>query len=118
VGALVGATVVTALLSAGATILPILITRAGLVYGSFATVVGAFTLLYLISQTLVLSVELSTVAESRLAPRGLTTATLIDADRRALLLQARRQERVAGQRNITTFSGEAERPPGNHDHQV
>jgi membrane protein len=85
--------------------LPALVTRAGLVYGSFATVVGIFTLLYLISQTLVLSVELSTVIEARLSPRGLTSAVLTDIDRRALVLQVRRQERVAGQRTATTFSG-------------
>ena len=77
--------------------------RAGPVYGSFATVVGIFALLYLISQTLVLSVQVSTVIEARLSPRGLTDEDLTDADRRALELQARRQERVPGQRVTTTF---------------
>jgi membrane protein len=105
VGGVVGATVITALLTAATTMLPALVTRAGLVYGSFATVVGIFTLLYLISQTLVLSVEVSTVIEARLSPRGLTSAVLTDIDRRALVLQVRRQERVAGQRTATTFSG-------------
>jgi len=104
VGGAVGATVVTALLSVAATILPALVTRAGLVYGSFATVVGIFTLLYLISQTLVLSVEVSTVIEARLSPRSLTDAAPTDIDRRALELQARRQERVPGERILTTFS--------------
>jgi membrane protein len=104
VGGLVGSVVVTALLNAATTILPALVTRAGLVYGSFATVVGIFTLLYLISQTLVLSVEVSTVIESRLSPRGLVNAVLTDMDRRALELLARQQERVAGQRITTTFS--------------
>ncbi len=104
VGGAVGAIVVTALLNAAATILPALVTRAGWVYGSFATVVGIFTLLYFISQTLVLSVEVSTVIESRLSPRGLTAADLTEADRHALVLQARRQERVAGERIVTTFS--------------
>ncbi|HEY6593090.1 MAG TPA: YhjD/YihY/BrkB family envelope integrity protein [Asanoa sp.] len=104
VGALVAAAGVTVLLNLAATILPALIARAGLVYGSFATVVGLFTLLYLISQTLVLGVEVSTVIESRLSPRSLTGTVLTDVDRRALVLLARRQERVAGQRVTTTFA--------------
>jgi uncharacterized BrkB/YihY/UPF0761 family membrane protein len=107
VGGVLGAAVVTALLNAATTVLPALITRAGLVYGSFATVVGIFTLLYLISQALVLSVEVSAVIESRLSPRGLTNAVLTEADRRALVLLARRQERVAGQRVTTAFSASA-----------
>ena len=110
VGSLLGAGVVTVLLDLAATILPVLIARAGLVYGSFATVVGLFTLLYLISQTLVLSAEVSTVIEARLSPRGLTDADLTDADRRALVLLARREVRVAGQRNTTTFAEAAGDP--------
>jgi membrane protein len=104
VGALVAAAGVTVLLNLAATILPTLIARAGLVYGSFATVVGLFTLLYLISQTVVVGVEVSTVIASRLSPRGLTETVLTDGDRRALALLARRQERVAGQRVTTTFA--------------
>jgi uncharacterized BrkB/YihY/UPF0761 family membrane protein len=104
VGGALGAVVVTVLLDLAATILPVLVTRAGPVYGSFATVVGLFTLLYLISQTLVLSAEVSTVIKSRLSPRGLTDARPTDADRRALELLAQREERVAGQRNTTSFA--------------
>jgi hypothetical protein len=74
-------------------------------------VVGIFTLLYLISQTLILSVEVSTVMESGLSPRGLTDADLTDMDRRALVLQARRQERVAGQHITTDFSTDAADEP-------
>jgi uncharacterized BrkB/YihY/UPF0761 family membrane protein len=107
VGGVIGAVVVTALLNAATAIVPALVTRAGLAYGSFTTVVAIFTLLYLISQTLVLSVEVSTVIESRLSPRGLTDAAVNDIDRRALALQARRQERIAGQRVITTFAPDA-----------
>ena len=86
-------------------ILPTLVRKAGPVYGSFATVVGIFTLLYLINQALVLSIEIATVIEARLSPRGLTDDDLTEADHRALELQARRQERVPGQRVTTTFQG-------------
>ncbi|GAA3387771.1 YihY/virulence factor BrkB family protein [Cryptosporangium minutisporangium] len=103
VGAVIGAVVITALLTVAVTVLPALVARAGPVYGSFATVVGVFAVLYLLSQTLVLSVEISTVLEAGLSPRGLTDARLTASDRRALVLQARRQERVAGQRITTTF---------------
>jgi membrane protein len=108
-GALIGAIVLTALLNAATTILPVLVTRAGPVYGSFATVVGAFALLYLMSQTFIVSIEVAAVLESRLSPRGLTTAALTGADHRALALLARRQARVPGQHITTTFDEPA--PP-------
>jgi membrane protein len=107
VGGVIGAVVVTVLLNAATTILPALVTRAGPVYGSFGTVVGIFALLYLISQTLVLSGEVCTVIESRLSPRGLTSAVVTEIDRRALTLQAHQQERVAGQSVTTTFATDA-----------
>jgi uncharacterized BrkB/YihY/UPF0761 family membrane protein len=112
VGGAIGAVIVTALLNAATTILPALVTKAGPVYGSFGTVVGVFALLYLISQTLVLSVEVSTVIESGLSPRGLTNTVVTEIDRRALTLQAHQQERVAGQCVTTTFAtGAADRSP-------
>jgi len=109
-GALLGAAAVTVLVNLAAKILPVLIGRAGVVYGSFATVVGVFTLLYLISQALVIGVEVSTVLEARLWPRGLTDADLTDADRRALQRQAHRQERVPGQAVTSAFAGDGTPP--------
>jgi uncharacterized BrkB/YihY/UPF0761 family membrane protein len=109
-GALLGAAAVTVLLHLAAQILPVLIGRAGVVYGSFATVVGVFTLLYLISQALVISVEVATVLEAGLWPRGLTGADLTDADRRALERAVRRQLRVDGQSVTSTFAGSAPPP--------
>nr|BFE73129.1 hypothetical protein GCM10020092_064300 [Actinoplanes digitatis] len=94
-GGVLGALVVTALLRTATSVLPALVARAGPVYGSFATVVGVFTLLYLISQTLVLSIEVSAVLEGRLSPRSLTGSVPNAADRRALALLGRQQERVA-----------------------
>ncbi|WP_213004649.1 YihY/virulence factor BrkB family protein [Paractinoplanes toevensis] len=104
VGGAVAATGITVLLHAAGTVLPVLVTRAGPVYGSFATVVGVFALFYLVSQTFVVGVEISTVLEQELSPRGLTDSDLTEPDRRALVLLARRQERVAGQHITTTFS--------------
>jgi YihY family inner membrane protein len=118
VGGAVAAVVITVLLNTAGTVLPALVTRAGLVYGSFATVVGIFTLLYLVSQTLVFSVEISTVVDAQLSPRGLTDAALTESDRRALARLARRQERVAGQHITTSFSTPPVDPPSVPDEAV
>jgi uncharacterized BrkB/YihY/UPF0761 family membrane protein len=74
--------------------------RSGPVYGSFATVVGIFTLLYLVSQALVLSAEICAVQALRLSPRTAPT----DADVRALTLLAQEQERLPDQRIDVTFA--------------
>jgi uncharacterized BrkB/YihY/UPF0761 family membrane protein len=111
IGGLVGAAAVTVLLHAAASVLPTLVERAGPVYGSFATVVGVFTVLYLFSQALVLSVEVSVVRTFRLSPRGLTVAAVTAADRRALTLVARRQARVPGQDITTTFPPDRDDQP-------
>jgi uncharacterized BrkB/YihY/UPF0761 family membrane protein len=52
-GALIGAAAVTVVLNADAPLLARLVTKAGPVYGSFATVAGMFALLYLVGQALV-----------------------------------------------------------------
>src|SRR5512144_1294555 len=93
-----------AVLDLGATRLPALIARAGPVYGSFATVVGIFTLLYLVSQALVLSTEICAVQALRLSPRSLLQTAHTDADVRALTLLAQEQERLPDQRIDVTFA--------------
>lgn len=98
VGNALGAAAVMAVLNLGATRLPTLIARAGPVYGSFATVVGTFTLLYLVSQALVLSAEICAVQALRLAPRSLLRTAHTDVDVRALTLLAQEQERLPDQR--------------------
>src|SRR5215468_3429336 len=52
-GALLGSAVVTVVLNVGAPLLARLVTKAGPVYGTFATVAGMFALLYLVGQALV-----------------------------------------------------------------
>jgi membrane protein len=104
-GAVLAALVVTAALELGASVLPALIARSGPVYGSFATVVGIFSLLYIVSQALVFSGEISAVRAFRLSPRGLDHASPTPADIRALTMLAREQERVPDQRISATFDG-------------
>jgi membrane protein len=89
---------VTLMLSLGAVVLPGLVRRAGPVYGSFATVAGMFTLLYLLSQALVYAAEIAAVRQARLWPRAADPTRGTAADARALALLAREQERLPGER--------------------
>ena len=97
-GAIVGAAAVTVVLNAGAPLLARLVTKAGPVYGSFATVAGMFALLYLVGQALVYAAEIAAVRYARLWPRALDPNRPTTADVRALTLLAREQERIPAAR--------------------
>ncbi|MEU8614958.1 hypothetical protein AB0C29_43935, partial [Actinoplanes sp. NPDC048791] len=76
-----------------AAVLPRLVRGAGLVYGGFATVAGVFALLYVLSNVLVLAAEVAAVRHGRLWPRSFGADRPTTADRRALLLLTREQDR-------------------------
>jgi uncharacterized BrkB/YihY/UPF0761 family membrane protein len=97
-GALLGAAAVTLVLNVGAPLLARLVTKAGPVYGSFATVAGMFALLYLVNQALVYAAEVAAVRYARLWPRALDLSRPTAADARALALLAREQERIPAAR--------------------
>jgi membrane protein len=99
-GALLGAVVVTVVLNVGAPLLARLVTKAGPVYGSFATVAGMFALLYLIGQGLVYAAEAAAVRYARLWPRAVDLNRPTAADARALALLSREQERIPAARVI------------------
>jgi uncharacterized BrkB/YihY/UPF0761 family membrane protein len=94
---------VTFVLSAGARLLAILVTKAGPVYGSFATVAGIFALLYLVSQALLYSAETAVVRHHRLWPRAVDSTSPTPADVHALTLLATEQERLAQERIEARF---------------
>ena len=96
--AVLGAVAVTLALNLGAPLLARLVSKAGPVYGSFATVAGMFGLLYLVSQALVYSAEVAAVRQAGLWPRGLDVNRPTAADARALALLAREQERIPAAR--------------------
>jgi uncharacterized BrkB/YihY/UPF0761 family membrane protein len=96
--AVLGAVAVTLVLSLGTALLARLVSRAGAVYGSFATVAGMFALLYLVSQALVYSAEVAAVRYARLWPRALDLTRPTAADARTLTLLARQQERIPAAR--------------------
>jgi membrane protein len=97
-GAMVGAAAVTVVLNVGAPLLARLVTKAGPVYGSFATVAGMFALLYLVGQALVYAAEVAAVRYAGLWPRALDLNRPTAADARALTLLAREQERIPAAR--------------------
>ncbi len=97
-GAVLGAAAVTVVLNVGAPLLARLVTKAGPIYGSFATVAGMFALLYLVSQALVYAAEVAAVRHARLWPRALDLNRPTAADIRALALLAREQERIPAAR--------------------
>ena len=97
-GAVVGAAAVTVVLTVGAPLLARLVTKAGPVYGSFATVAGMFALLYLVGRALVYAAEVAAVRYARLWPRALDLNRPTAADVRALTLLAREQERIPAAR--------------------
>ena len=97
-GAIAGAAAVTVVLNVGPPLLARLVTKAGPVYGSFATVAGMFALLYLVSQALVYAAEMAAVRHARLWPRALDPGSPTAADARALFLLAREQERIPAAR--------------------
>ena len=69
--AVLGAAAVTLVLNLGPLLLARLVSKAGLVYGSFATVAGMFALLYLVNQALVYAAEVAAVRYAGLWPRAL-----------------------------------------------
>jgi membrane protein len=97
-GAAAGAVVVTLVLNVGAPLLARLVTKAGPVYGSFATVAGMFALLYLVGQALVYAAEVAAVRYARLWPRAVDLTRPTEADVRAMTLLAREQERIPAAR--------------------
>ena len=88
----------TVVLNAGAPLLARLVTKAGPVYGSFATVAGMFALLYLVGRALVYAAEVAAVRYARLWPRALDLTRPTAADVRALALLACEQERIPAAR--------------------
>jgi uncharacterized BrkB/YihY/UPF0761 family membrane protein len=114
-GAVLGAAAVTLVLSVGAPLLTRLVTKAGPVYGSFATVAGMFALLYLVGQALVYAAEVAAVRYARLWPRALDLNRPTEADVRALTLLAREQERIPAARVSFRLAAPDSPPvPGDH----
>ena len=112
--AALGAVTVTLVLNLGPVLLARLVSNAGAVYGSFATVAGMFALLYLVSQALVYSAEVAAVWYAHLWPRALDVNRPTAADDRAMALLAREQERIRAA-HVTLRVDPADSPPSGSD---
>ncbi|MDX6336275.1 MAG: rane protein [Streptosporangiaceae bacterium] len=111
--AVLGAAAVTLALNIGAPVLARLVSKAGPVYGSFATVAGMFALLYLVNQALVYAAEVAAVRYARLWPRALDVNQPTAADVRAQALLAREQERIPAARVELRLVAPEPPPAGN-----
>ena len=100
----IGSLIIAGLLSFGSTLLAHFITREGPIYGSFATIFGLVAFIALITQALVWAAEVAVVVRFKLSPRSLDPHKPTNADRRAMALLAREQERLPGQSNISQFT--------------
>jgi membrane protein len=89
-----------------------MVSRAGPVYGSFATVAGLFAVLYLVSQAPVYSAEVAAVRYAGLWPRALDRNRPTVADARAFALLAREQERIPAARVDTPVAAPDQSPAG------
>jgi uncharacterized BrkB/YihY/UPF0761 family membrane protein len=111
--AVLGAAAVTLALNIGAPVLARLVSKAGPVYGSFATVAGMFALLYLVNQALVYAAEVAAVRYARLWPRALDVNQPTAADVRSQALLAREQERIPAARVELRLVAPEPPPAGN-----
>ena len=103
VGALTGAVAFAVILSLAGFITARFLNNSSAVYGAMTTVVAFISVLFLTSNAVVLSYEVSVVWAWRLWPRGVDINTLFPADERAYALLSLMDERMPSQRNGIYF---------------
>ena len=108
--AAIGALVIAGLLLAFGPLLGRFVTRSGPVYGSFATIVGLFALLYLVSQVLLYAAEIAVVRRARLWPRALDSSRPTPQDQHALTLLAHIEQRIPAEQVRVVFEIGDDRP--------
>jgi membrane protein len=114
-GAGLGALAMTLFFSVGSLVLGRLIANSSAVYGVFATVVGIFSMLFLVSNAIVLCFEVSVVRAWQLWPRGVDINLLFPADERAYALLTLMDERMPSQRNGVAFDATGHDDPRRPD---
>ena len=93
----------TTLIGLGSALLGQFVNNSSAVYGVFGTVVGVFSVLFLVSNAVVFSFEISVVRAWQLWPRGVDINLLFPADERAYALLTLMDERMPSQRNGIAF---------------
>ena len=102
-GAALGGLAMTTIIGLGSALLGQFIASSSAVYGVFGTVVGIFSVLFLVSNAIVFSFEISVVRAWQLWPRGVDINLLFPADERAYALLTLMDERMPSQRNGVAF---------------
>jgi hypothetical protein len=110
-GAALGGLAMTTLIGLGSALLGRFITSSSAVYGVFGTVVGIFSVLFLVSNAVVFSFEISVVRAWQLWPRGVDINLLFPADERAYALLTLMDERMPSQRNGVAFDATGHNDP-------
>lgn len=104
--AILGGAVLAVVILVGGVALSTFVARSGAVYGSFAVVVGIFSLLYLVSQALVFSGEVAVVRRRHLWPRALMAMNPTEADQRALALRVGIEQRSEADQVVVSVRNE------------
>jgi uncharacterized BrkB/YihY/UPF0761 family membrane protein len=114
-GAGLGGLAMTTIIGLGSALLGRFITSSSAVYGVFGTVVGIFSVLFLVSNAIVFSFEISAVRAWQLWPRGVDINLLFPADERAYALLTLMDERMPSQRNGVAFDATGHDDPRRAD---
>ena len=114
-GAALGGLAMTTLIGLGSVLLGRFVTSSSAVYGVFGTVVGIFSVLFLVSNAVVFSFEISVVRAWQLWPRGVDINLLFPADERAYALLTLMDERMPSQRNGVAFDATGHDDPRRAD---
>ncbi|MCU0296481.1 MAG: YihY/virulence factor BrkB family protein [Candidatus Nanopelagicales bacterium] len=115
VGAMIGAVAITVIVSLAGVITARFLNNSSAVYGAMTTVVAFISVLFLVSNAVVLSYEISVVRAWRLWPRGVDINVLFPADERAYTLLTQMDERMPSQRNGTYFDASGHDDPRRPD---
>lgn len=115
VGAVVGASAITLIVALAGVITGRFLANSSAVYGAFTTVVAFISVLFLVSNAVVFSYEISVVWAWRLWPRGVDINTLFPADERAYALLTLMDERMPSQRNGIYFDATGHDDPRRTD---
>ena len=102
-GAALGALAMTLVFGLGSRIVAGFVANSSAVYGAFATVVGVFSVMFLISNAIAFCYEIGVVWAWKLWPRGIDIQLLFPADERAYALLTLMDERMPSQRNGLQF---------------
>ncbi len=114
-GAALGGLAMTTLIGLGSALVGQFITSSSAVYGVFGTVVGIFSVLFLVSNAIVFCFEISVVRAWQLWPRGVDINLLFPADERAYALLTLMDERMPSQRNGVAFDATGHDDPRRAD---